>query len=146
LQVRGRFSSARALAICEKVLGPEHPDTANRLNSLAHLLYDQGDLAGALTLSKRRLAICENVFGPEHPQTNLVRCSLSRLLLLCSLPGDALALAQTALAAHDKLLGRDHAWTKRSARVTADALDALGRTEEAKALRARYGVTEPEKP
>jgi hypothetical protein len=31
-------------------------------------------------------------------------------------------------------------WTKDSARVTADALDALGRTEEAKALRERYGV------
>jgi len=26
------------------------------------------------------------------------------------------------------------------------ALDALGRTEEAKALRERYGVAEPEKP
>ena len=45
-----------------------------------------------------------------------------------------------------RLLGRDHAWTKDSARVTADALDALGRTEEAKALRERYGVTEPENP
>jgi hypothetical protein len=31
--------------------------------------------------------------------------------------------------------------TKESARVTADALDALRRTEEAKALRERYGVT-----
>jgi len=31
--------------------------------------------------------------------------------------------------------GRDHPWTKDSARVTADALDALGRTEEAMALR-----------
>jgi hypothetical protein len=29
---------------------------------------------------------------------------------------------------------------KDSARVTADALDALGRTEEAKALRERYGL------
>jgi hypothetical protein len=28
-----------------------------------------------------------------------------------------------------------------SARVTVDALDALGRTEEAKGLRERYGVT-----
>jgi hypothetical protein len=36
--------------------------------------------------------------------------------------------------------------TKDSARVTSDALDALGRTEEAKALRERYGVMEPEKP
>ena len=59
---------------------------------------------------------------------------------------EALALGDTALAAHDKLLGRHHAWTKDSARVTADALDALGRAEEAKALREKYGVTEPEKP
>ena len=35
---------------------------------------------------------------------------------------------------------------KDSARVTADALDALGRADEAKALRERYGVTEAEKP
>ena len=34
---------------------------------------------------------------------------------------EALALGDTALAAHDKLLGRHHAWTKESARVTADA-------------------------
>jgi hypothetical protein len=61
-------------------------------------------------------------------------------------PTEALTLGETALAAYDKALGRDHSWTKNSARVTADALDALGRTEAAKALRERYGVTEPEKP
>jgi hypothetical protein len=71
---------------------------------------------------------------------------LARLLLMSGQPTEALALAQTALDAHEKLLGRHHAWTKDSARVTADALDALGRTEEAKALREPYGVTEPEKP
>jgi hypothetical protein len=59
---------------------------------------------------------------------------------------EALALGETALTAHDKVLGRDHAWTKDCARVTADALDALGRTEEAKALREQYGVMGPEKP
>ena len=36
--------------------------------------------------------------------------------------------------------------TKDSARVTADAFDALGRAEEAKALRERYGLTGPENP
>ena len=59
---------------------------------------------------------------------------------------EALALGDTALAAHDKLLGRHHAWTKESARVTADALDALVRTEEAKALRERYSLMEADKP
>src|SRR5262245_30673431 len=38
----------------------------------------------------------------------------------------------SALAARDKVLGAKQSWTKESARVTADALDALGRTEEAK--------------
>jgi hypothetical protein len=47
---------------------------------------------------------------------------------------------------HEKLLARDHAWTKDSARVTADALDALGRTEEAKALRQRYALASSEDP
>jgi hypothetical protein len=51
-----------------------------------------------------------------------------------------------AVAAHDKALGRDHAWTKESARVTADALDALGRTEDAKALREQYGVASSDDP
>jgi hypothetical protein len=62
------------------------------------------------------------------------------LLLTSGLPTEALALGEAALAVHDKVLERDHAWTKDSACVTADALAALGPTEEAKALRERYGV------
>ena len=61
-------------------------------------------------------------------------------------PGEALTLGETAFGAHDITLGRDHDLTKDSARVTSDALDALGRTEEAKALRERYGVTSSEDP
>jgi hypothetical protein len=44
------------------------------------------------------------------------------------------------------VLGRDHPRTKANARITADALGALGRADEAKALRERYWVTEPENP
>jgi hypothetical protein len=47
--------------------------------------------------------------------------------LLIGNPADALAVGKTALMAHDKVLGREHAWTKDSARVTVDALDAFGR-------------------
>src|SRR5262245_3935558 len=47
-QGRAAFSQAAplmrdALAICEKVLGPEHPGTAESLNDLALLRLDQGD-------------------------------------------------------------------------------------------------------
>ena len=80
------------------------------------------------------------MLGPEHPNTNRARYNLARLLLASGSATEALALGETALAAHDKVLGPDHHLTKDSARVTADALDALGRADEAAALRARYGV------
>jgi tetratricopeptide (TPR) repeat protein len=136
----------RALALREKALGPEHPDTATSLNNLATLRHDQGDLAAARPLYERALAIDEKARGQTHKDTNRTRSHLARLLLMSGQPTEALSLGETALTAHDKALGRDHAWTKESARVTADALDALGRAEEAKALRERFGLTEPEKP
>jgi tetratricopeptide (TPR) repeat protein len=151
LYAQGDFAGARplsdrALAIRETALGPGHPDTASSLNNLAALLYAQGDIAGARPLCKRALAIREKVLGPEHPDTNHTRCNLSALLLNTGQPAEALTLAETALTAHDKVLGRDHSLTKDSARATADALDALSRTEEAKALRERYGVTSSDSP
>jgi Tetratricopeptide repeat len=45
-----RSLSERALAISEKVLGPEHPFTAASLNNLALLLKDQGYPAAARPL------------------------------------------------------------------------------------------------
>jgi Tfp pilus assembly protein PilF len=62
LKAQGDFAGARplyerALAIREKALGPEHPETAASLNNLAVLLGGQGDFAGARLLLKRALAI-----------------------------------------------------------------------------------------
>jgi tetratricopeptide (TPR) repeat protein len=106
------------------------------LNNLADLLQAQGDLAGARPLFERALAIYEKTLGADHSNINRVRCNLSRLSLLVSgvRPDRA------------GRLGRDHAWTKDSARVTAGALDALGRAEEAQAMRERYGVMSSEDP
>jgi hypothetical protein len=59
---------------------------------------------------------------------------LACLLLKTGRAVDALRRAQSALATHEAAYSPNHPWTKDSARVTADALDALGRTEEAKAL------------
>jgi tetratricopeptide (TPR) repeat protein len=150
LQTQGELTEARpllerALAIREKVLGPEHPDTAASLNNLALLLQAQGDLVGARPLFKRALGINEKESGPEHPSTSYVRTNLSRLLLACGQPVEALALGETALTAYANLVGLNHRWTKDSARVTADALDALDRTEEAKALRKRYELAAVQK-
>ncbi|MGA6963238.1 MAG: tetratricopeptide repeat protein, partial [Xanthobacteraceae bacterium] len=70
----------------------------------------------------------------------------ARLLLETGRTAEALTIAQSALAVHEATSTRNHPCTKDSARVTADALDALGRTEEAKALRERYGLGAPDKP
>jgi tetratricopeptide (TPR) repeat protein len=129
----------RALAIREKGLGPDHPQTAQCLNNLAALLREQGDLAGARPLYERALAIYQTVLGPDHRNTNRGRCNLARLLVATGSPAEALALAQPALAAHESALGSEHPWTKDSARVTADALEALGRGDDAAALRERHG-------
>lgn len=45
----------RALAIYEKVLGPDHPDVATSLNNLGFLLQAMGDLKGAKLYYERAL-------------------------------------------------------------------------------------------
>jgi tetratricopeptide (TPR) repeat protein len=124
----------RALAIRKQVLGPEHPDTAGSLNNLALVLEAQGDHAGARSLFESAQAVYEEALGVEHPNTNRVRCHRARLLLAAGVASEALALGESALAAHAKVLGQDHPWTADSARVTAEARQALDRRAHAAAL------------
>src|SRR6266436_4992844 len=110
---RAAYSAAqplceRALAIREKVLGPEHPDTASGLNNLASLLRDQGDLAGARSLYERALAIREKVLGPEHPDTASVLNNLACLLRAQGNLSGARPLHERALAISEKVFGPEH--------------------------------------
>ena len=134
---RAQSTQERALAIFEKVLGPEHYYTAAGLYELACLHLDQGDLAGARPLIERALAIFEKVLDPEHPSMHWVRHDLARAK---GNAVEALTYAEAALACCEEALGENNRSTKFAARITADALDALGRTEEAAALRARYHI------
>jgi hypothetical protein len=69
-----------------------------------------------------------------------VRCDFARMLLADGNVAQAVTFSGAALAAHEKTFGKDHPWTKDSARVVADALDALSRADEAAALRARHCI------
>ena len=131
----------QALATREKLLGPQHLDTAISVASLARLLQTQGDLSGARFHYTRALVTFEKQLGLEDVNTNRARSNLAGVRLSEGAASDAVALSQAALAGHDKVLGADHPWTKASARTTADALDALGRTDEATSVRAKYGLT-----
>jgi Tfp pilus assembly protein PilF len=129
----------RAIAIDEKTLGFDHSDVATRYSNLACLLRDDGREAESESLFLRAIAIGEKAHGLEHPLTRRYQSHYARLLLNTNRPAEALAVGEAALATHETASGPNHPWTKNSARVTADALEALGRAEEAAALRARYG-------
>ena len=98
----------RALSIGEKVLGPDHPDTATGLNNLGHLLQSQGDLAGARPYYERALAIREKALGPDHPDTATSLNNLGYLLREQGDPAGARPYYERALAINEKALGPDH--------------------------------------
>ncbi len=71
------------MTIVEHVLGPEHPETAILLDSLAYFSRFQGKYEQAQALHQQALRIKEQTFGPEHPETafgldSLRRCTNSR--------------------------------------------------------------------
>jgi len=119
LQMDGDYLSAlplfqRALAIREKVLRAEHPDTATSLNNLAFLYDRLGQSAQALPLFQRALAIREKVLGAEHPTTALSLNNLAGLYYSQGQSAQALPLFQQALAINEKVLGAEHPATAAS--------------------------------
>jgi tetratricopeptide (TPR) repeat protein len=126
LQSKGDVAGAEplfrtALAIAEKTLGPDHPDTAGSMNNLAGLLELQGDYAGAEPLYRRALAIAEKTLGPDHPNTAMALDNLAGLLESKGDDAGAEPLYRRALSTAEKALGTDHPAT----REIRESLDAL---------------------
>ena len=76
LQAMGDLPAARpyyerALAVRERVLGPEHPDTAAGLNNLGALLVELGRVDEGRPFLERALAIYTARLGPDHPDTKV---------------------------------------------------------------------------
>jgi len=148
LDERARYAQAeplyqRALAIREKILGPEHPAVATSLNSLAVLYRDQGQYAQAEPLYQRALAIFEKVLGPEHPA---IATSLNNLALLYHSQeqyAQAEPLYQRALAIFEKVLGPEHPHVATVLGNRADLLWNINRVEETARLAARAQVGFP---
>ncbi len=67
----------RALAIREKALGPDHPDTARSLNNLGTLCFYEGDLPASAAYLRQALRIWEKRLGPNHPDTQTAKNNLA---------------------------------------------------------------------
>jgi tetratricopeptide (TPR) repeat protein len=119
LDNRGQLGEAgqalkRALAIAEKVYGPDHPDVATRVSNIGTILLAQGDLPGALQYTQRALAIDEKVYGPDHPNVARDANNIGGILILQAqgdLPG-ALPYLQRALRILEATYGPENPLTK----------------------------------
>ncbi len=145
---RGEYSAAetvlaRAVAIREKALGPDHPDVAATLNNLGSVYKEQGRYEEAEPLHVRALAIREKSLGPDHPS---VATSLNSLGNLCTDQGryeEAKALYTRALAIREKALGPDHPDVAWGLNNLANVYNEQGRYEDAEQLHRRaLGIRE----
>jgi tetratricopeptide (TPR) repeat protein len=74
LQAQGDLAGARplyerALAIYEKVLGADHPNTNRGRYNFARLLLADRNAAEALTYGEAALAAHKKILGEDHPWT-----------------------------------------------------------------------------
>jgi tetratricopeptide (TPR) repeat protein len=144
-KVMGRYAEAeplyvRSLAIKEKQLGANHPDTATSLNNLAELYRTTGKYAEAEPLYVRSLAIIEKQLGANHPDT---ATSLNNLALLYKSTGryaEAEPLFVRSLAIIEKQLGANHPDTSTSLNNLAGLYESTGRYAEAEPLYVRAVV------
>jgi len=138
LYQQGRYADATdlgktVLADRERLLGPEHPDTALSLNSLAELYREQANYAAAEPLYQQALKIFEKTFGSEHPNTAR---SLNNLAILYYAQGNYAAaepLYQRALKIHERALGPEHP----------DTALSLNNLAELYREQANYAAAEP---
>ena len=81
----GKYAEAekayrRAVAIRERVFGPEHPIVGLSCSNLGLVLYNQGRYAAAEPEFLRTLTIWQKTFGPEHPNVGGLRNNLGKVV------------------------------------------------------------------
>ena len=69
----------RALAICERAYGRDHPDTRYTLMDLGKVWHALGDATKARDYIGEALAICERHYGANHSETIKCKDALAEL-------------------------------------------------------------------
>jgi len=95
---RAIVMAKKALEVAEQAVGPNHPDVAMKLSSLAILYAEQGQYAQAEPLYKRSLAIREKALGPDHPEVATNLENLAALYGVTNRMQEAAALEDRAAA------------------------------------------------
>jgi len=127
----------QVLAIAEKELGLEHPETGAILNNLAELHRAMGEYQKALPSYIRAIAIAEKAQGLEHPATSTRLSNLALLYLAMGEYQKALALHTRALAIAEKAQGPEHPDTGTRLNNLALLYEEMGEYQKALPLHSR---------
>jgi len=103
--------SQRVLAICEKVLGPQHISTSRAIFNVAQSYRMIGDYSTAQELYERSLAIKEKVIGLESPDVDECIAALNEVYCNSGNEGKAEELRKRVLEIREKALGPCHEGT-----------------------------------
>jgi len=136
LESRGRFDEAlalhkRSLALTDKYLGPDHPNTIVAYNGVATSLAKRRDFKHAEVMMRQVLARIKRGFGPDHANVATVTNNLGIVNWELGRYQAALALFRKALAIHEHNLGPDHPAVARVLNNMGLVYGSLGRYAEA---------------
>ncbi|KAJ4298214.1 hypothetical protein N0V90_006113 [Kalmusia sp. IMI 367209] len=123
-----------AFQVRESVLGAEHPDTLNSINSLGLVLHRQGRYKEAEAMHQRGLEVKKRLFGTGHPDTLISMSNLARTYMDQGRWADAEALEVQVLEISKTKLGADHPDTLVSMSNLSTTYRNQGRWADAEAL------------
>jgi eukaryotic-like serine/threonine-protein kinase len=106
--ILARQTQERALEIDRRVLGDDDPRVAYRLNNLAIVAQNMGDLRLAETLYLDALKRQEHIYGDRHPETATAKGNYGLLLQREGRLSEAEPLLRSALEARLSLNGPNH--------------------------------------
>lgn len=121
----------RALAIYERLYGPDDVRLAKPLHNLAGLHGRRGEVAEATGYQRRALAILEKVHGPHHPDLAHSLGTMGNVLLISGDHTGGLAAFQRAAAIQEAAFGPTHPELARTLNNLGHAHSQLGNFDQA---------------
>jgi non-specific serine/threonine protein kinase/serine/threonine-protein kinase len=134
LYSRAETLARQAVAIRNRVLGPEHPLTLEAMDALEWAISRQRKTEEAVKLERETLAIRRRVLGNDHPDTVTFMNDLAFTLRREGRYPEAERLLRDVLEIHRRVLGNDHPQTAYAINGLALALVHQGRDPEAERL------------
>ncbi|MGH7180235.1 MAG: tetratricopeptide repeat protein, partial [Tepidisphaeraceae bacterium] len=128
-----------------RTLGDDHPHTLASMTYMGSVLRAQGKLDEAEVLLRESLERSRRVLGENHKGTINATADLAALCETRGRVSEAETLYRDAVtrAKANPSMGPLHPWTQRYATSHARWLDAVGRHDDADALRQEFGLKMP---